>query len=294
MAIESLRTVSSPDAVQRSSLDHFGHELVRRAEGVDLPPVKGELRDSYGYTWALQGTFGSRAHQKRRYAQVERLLLRDVEPWAALARRRDNIDRRSFLRAAWRPLLLCQPHDTLCGCSIDDVAAALSGRLDESQSAGEELRHASLMSLVGHDGNEARRRPEEWSSVILVRNAAPRARSGVAEIDVDLLLGSSQSRQVEQIPRYPAVKRDFSLLFDKGTQYATVHRTIADAGIPELIRVEPFDRMESGPFPDNKYSLSISVVYQSPERTLTDVEVESFDRKIIDILEGRLSAQLRK
>jgi len=52
--------------------------------------------------------------------------------------------------------------------------------------------------------------------------------------------------------------------------------------------------MESGPFPDNKYSLSISVVYQSPERTLTDVEVESFDRKIIDILEGRLSAQLRK
>lgn len=188
MAIESLCTVSSPDAVQRSSLDRFGHELVRRAEGVDLPAVKGELRDSYGYTWALQGTFGSRAHQKRRYAQVERLLVRDVEPWAALARRRDNIDRRSLLRAAWRPLLLCQPHDTLCGCSIDDVAAAMSGRLDESQSAGEELRNASLMSLVGHDGNEARRRPEEWSSVILVRNAAPRARSGVAEIDVDLVL----------------------------------------------------------------------------------------------------------
>jgi hypothetical protein len=41
MAIESLRTVSSPDAVQRSSLDHFGHELVRRTEGVDLPAVKG-------------------------------------------------------------------------------------------------------------------------------------------------------------------------------------------------------------------------------------------------------------
>ena len=121
-----------------------------------------------------------------------------------------------------------------------------------------------------------------------------RQRIYLAEIDVELLLGSSQGRQVEQIPRYPAVKRDFSLLFDKGTQYATVHRTIAGAGIPELIRVEPFDRMESGPFPDNKYSLSISVVYQSPERTLTDVEVEGFDRKIIDILEGRLSAQLRK
>jgi len=90
------------------------------------------------------------------------------------------------------------------------------------------------------------------------------------------------------------VKRDFSLLFEKGTQYATVQRTIADTGISELIRVEPFDRMETGPFPETKYSLSISVVYQSAERTLTDVEVEGFDKKIIHTLEGRLGAQLRK
>jgi phenylalanyl-tRNA synthetase beta chain len=73
-----------------------------------------------------------------------------------------------------------------------------------------------------------------------------------------------------------------------------VHRTIAEAGIAEVVRVEPFDRMESGPFPDTKYSLSISVVYQSAERTLTDVEVEGFDKKIIQSLEERLGAQLRK
>jgi phenylalanyl-tRNA synthetase beta chain len=121
-----------------------------------------------------------------------------------------------------------------------------------------------------------------------------RQRVYLAEIDIELLLGSSETRQIEQIPRYPAVKRDFSLLFDKGTQYATVHRTIAGAGISELIRVDPFDRLESGPFPDTKYSLSISVVYQSAERTLTDVEVEGFDRKIIQSLEERLGAQLRK
>jgi phenylalanyl-tRNA synthetase beta chain len=121
-----------------------------------------------------------------------------------------------------------------------------------------------------------------------------RQRVYLAEIDVELLLGASASRQIDPIPRYPAVKRDFSLLFDKGTQYATVHRTIADAGIAELVRVEPFDRMESGPFPATKYSLSISVVYQSAERTLTDIEVEGFDKRIIDILEGRLGAQLRK
>jgi phenylalanyl-tRNA synthetase beta subunit len=52
--------------------------------------------------------------------------------------------------------------------------------------------------------------------------------------------------------------------------------------------------MESGAFPETKYSLSISVVYQSTERTLTDVEVETFDRKILQSLEERHGAELRK
>ncbi|HVQ65606.1 MAG TPA: phenylalanine--tRNA ligase subunit beta [Terriglobia bacterium] len=121
-----------------------------------------------------------------------------------------------------------------------------------------------------------------------------RQRVYLAEIDFELLLGAPENRRVEQIPKYPGVKRDFSLLFDKGTQYATIHRTIVDAGISELVRIEPFDRMDSGSFPATKYSLSISVVYQSAERTLTDVEVEGFDTRILQSLEARLGAQLRK
>jgi hypothetical protein len=59
-------------------------------------------------------------------------------------------------------------------------------------------------------------------------------------------------------------------------------------------RVEPFDRLESGPFPETRYSLSVTVVYQSSERTLTDSEVDDFDKKILKHLEERLGAQLRK
>ena len=121
-----------------------------------------------------------------------------------------------------------------------------------------------------------------------------RQRVQLAEIDVEMLLAGSAAREIEAIPRYPAIRRDFSLLLDKGTQYAAVHRTILNAGVAELVRVEPFDRMESGPFPGTKFSLSISVVYQSAERTLTDVEVDGFDKKILQTLEQRLGAQLRK
>jgi len=121
-----------------------------------------------------------------------------------------------------------------------------------------------------------------------------RQRVYIAEIDVELLLAGTISAHVDAIPKFPAIRRDFSLLLARGTQYATVRQTIADAGISELVSVEPFDRLESGPFPDSKYSLSISVIYQSAERTLTDVEVESFDKRILQALEERLGAQLRK
>ena len=121
-----------------------------------------------------------------------------------------------------------------------------------------------------------------------------RQRVYLAEIDIELLLQGTVREHVSPIPRFPAIRRDFSLLLDRGTQYATVRQTIATTGISEVVRVEPFDRMESGAFPESKYSLSISVVYQSTERTLTDVEVETFDKKILQALEDRLGAQLRK
>jgi len=121
-----------------------------------------------------------------------------------------------------------------------------------------------------------------------------RHRVVLAEINVEALLSRTSKHSVQAIPRFPAIRRDFSFLLDKGTQYAVVQRMIADVGIPELTKIEPFDRMELGQFGDSKYSLSLSVVYQSTDRTLTDAEVEGFDRRILDVLEQRLGAQLRK
>jgi phenylalanyl-tRNA synthetase beta chain len=116
----------------------------------------------------------------------------------------------------------------------------------------------------------------------------------VAEIDVEAILTGQKRHQIKPVPRFPSVRRDFSLLLDKGTQYGDVEKTISTAGISEVVRVEPFDRLETGPFPETKYSLAISVTYQSPDRTLTDAEVETFDSKILELLGQRLHAELRK
>jgi phenylalanyl-tRNA synthetase beta chain len=116
----------------------------------------------------------------------------------------------------------------------------------------------------------------------------------IAEFDVELLLESMTVGSIAAIPRFPSVRRDFSLLLNKTTRYADVEKAVRIPSIRELVRVEPFDRLESGPFPQSKYALAISLMYQSPERTLTDEEVETFDKQILESLRKQLGAELRQ
>lgn len=209
-AIAALAKAAHPDAVRAGTLAGFA-KVIRSAEGRGVPEISGELRDSYGYTWTLQGTLASRAPLKRRYAVAEREMIRDVEPWAALARLRGGESRRHLARAAWKPLLLCQPHDTLCGCSVDQVARAMDTRLDSATTQAEGLRESAIFDLVGHDREAARHCTGDWQSVVLIRNRAPRRRTGVAVAGISVKLADVPVGP-GSAPRQPlAVPADISL-----------------------------------------------------------------------------------
>ncbi|AHG91178.1 glycoside hydrolase family 38 [Gemmatirosa kalamazoonensis] len=190
-ALDALREAAAPDRVSHASLPAFADEAGRRARETELPTVQGELRDSYGYAWTLQGTFATRAAQKRRNAHAQRLLERDVEPWLALLALRDGVvgdgaddGRRALLQAAWRTLLLCHPHDTLCGCSTDEVARAADARFDDAIAQGRGLRSDALALLLGHDADAAREQRSAWRPTLVVRNRAARARGGATEVEL--------------------------------------------------------------------------------------------------------------
>ncbi len=210
-AVDMLRRVASPAAARSSTLREFVAAL-EPLRSKELPTIAGELRDSYGFTWALQGTLASRAPQKRRYARVERTLIRDVEPWTALAAFQSHRSSRDLMHAAWRALLLCQPHDTLCGCSVDQVARAMDHRLESAQAQADGLREHAILALIGHDREAARRRPRaEWQPAVVVRNRAARPRSGVALVELlstiaDIPVGPGSAHvEIAQrvIPRTP-------------------------------------------------------------------------------------------
>jgi len=189
-AVRALRKAAkhAGDTVRASSLTGFVKHVLTATAAWELPAIRGELRDSYGYTWALQGTFASRAAQKRANAHAERALLRDAEPWAALARQRGRTSRLPVLVAAWRTLLQAHPHDTLCGCSIDEVAEAMDLRVGDAIVQANGIRDDAIADLVGHDPAAARNARDNWRSVVLVRNRAPRARGGVAIVEIEQFL----------------------------------------------------------------------------------------------------------
>lgn len=228
-AVRALAAAGSAtgDSVRASSLSVFADELLARSRTRELPRVAGELRDSYGYTWTLQGTFASRAAQKRRNAYAERLLVRDAEPWSALARRQGAASRVPLLVAAWRTLLQSHPHDTLCGCSIDAVADAMDRRLDDAVVQGIGIRDDAIAQLVGYDPVAARTMKEVWTPVVVVRNRAPRARGGVAIVELKEFLadvpvgpGSSASavRRAARSTR-PTIGASMMQILDRRTGY---------------------------------------------------------------------------
>ncbi|HWP01889.1 MAG TPA: hypothetical protein VNL96_00385, partial [Gemmatimonadaceae bacterium] len=189
-ALARLNDAAAPDAsLVASSLSDFAAVLVARAAARTLPVVSGELRDSYGYTWTLQGTLATRSALKRQFRRVEWLLLRDTEPWAALAWLRCGRSSRALAASAWRSALLAAPHDTLCGTVVDEAARAALVRLEEAAATAQEVRDRALERILGHDMEETRSlAPQEWHRHLVVRNRSARTRSGVAEVTLDIPL----------------------------------------------------------------------------------------------------------
>ena len=178
-ALDVARARRRDDGVHRSSLRAFAESARRERKRDQRPPVvRGELRDSYGYTWTLQGTFATRAHEKRINATAERLLHSRggaVERAGRLARR---IGASACSRTPGAPCLRAHPHDTLCGCSIDDVARAMELRLRSAVQPGERNSRRCDRRLIGHDPVGGARRARRWTPVVVVRNPAARVRSG--------------------------------------------------------------------------------------------------------------------
>jgi phenylalanyl-tRNA synthetase beta chain len=115
----------------------------------------------------------------------------------------------------------------------------------------------------------------------------------VAEIYVDRLFKRGlRAVRYEALPRYPAVERDFSFIFDDAVEFAKMEKAVAGLDLSELRTFVPVEIFRGGSIPAGKYSLLLRATFQSGERTLREDEVARWSEQIIKAL-ANLGGTLR-
>jgi phenylalanyl-tRNA synthetase beta chain len=113
------------------------------------------------------------------------------------------------------------------------------------------------------------------------------------EVELDKLLPCIRPlSKYSQIARFPESTRDISLLVDVNLPSHKVQGMIE--GTKLVSKVTLFDVYTGDELPAGKKTLAYSIVYQSPERTLTDKEVNKVQDGLLQRLQKTLGATLRQ
>jgi len=98
----------------------------------------------------------------------------------------------------------------------------------------------------------------------------------------------------KEVSKYPETSRDISFIIDKGVNlnnYYEIVRDFAENLIEEVKLVDEFENEEK--FGKDKKSYTFRIVYRSPERTLTNEEVNKIQEEIREETKKELNAVLR-
>jgi phenylalanyl-tRNA synthetase beta chain len=104
------------------------------------------------------------------------------------------------------------------------------------------------------------------------------------ELNADALGPGRGDLRAESLPRFPSIVRDLSVHVDTALPAASLRGTIRTTAPESLTHVIEFDRYRGKGVPEGRVSLSLRLTFRSPERTLTDAEVDAAMERIVKAL----------
>ncbi|WP_163539727.1 phenylalanine--tRNA ligase subunit beta [Gracilibacillus sp. YIM 98692] len=116
----------------------------------------------------------------------------------------------------------------------------------------------------------------------------------VFDLDLDYVLEIHKNEpSFDKIPRYPSISRDIALVVDEEINAGAIQSTIQQVGGELVKSVQVFDVYQGKHLDAGKKSIAFNLLYQDPERTLKDEEVEASYQAIIDAVANEHQAELR-
>jgi alpha-mannosidase len=236
------------------------------ADTSGLPDYQAELRSSYRAP-LLPATLSARVWLKQRNATCEVALSRWAEPVSALAWTLGADYPAAFLDLAWKLLLQNQPHDSICGCSIDQVHAEMLPRYDQSEQVASALTSAGLQYIAGKVETRGPANaipvmvfnpgPGQCTEVVEIETRAPFQRLRVTDATGAAVPSEARLAEAEEIYRADLDREgmremiaqagdgriagytisELAVAHDEGSAMATVLTTLLETGEPDMAKL---------------------------------------------------------
>ena len=114
------------------------------------------------------------------------------------------------------------------------------------------------------------------------------------QFDLDILSNFTEiTPSFSHIVSYPVVERDLNFVLDENILIGDLISTIAHNGKDILKSVEPSNIFRHKSLGENKKSVTINLIFQSPTKTLEDKDVNFVINEIIKVISSKYSAKLR-
>jgi alpha-mannosidase len=183
-----------------------------------LQTLSGDMRSSQ-FSHLLPSVLSTRMWIKQQNALTEHLLECAVEPLTAWAWKLGASYPKGLVNLAWKFLLHNHPHDSICGCSIDQVHRENSVRFSQSQQIGNSVIGQASASITSKADTRA---PFQASHnglepvPIVVFNPGPGPRTEVARVLI----------------QFPGSLSDAAIVDEQGTHmpFTIINRWTQDLG----------------------------------------------------------------
>ncbi len=116
-----------------------------------------------------------------------------------------------------------------------------------------------------------------------------------ADLDATLLFqGANPKFDMQEVPKFPEVKRDLSLVLDRSVTFDDIREVVGTSGKNLIADVTLFDVYEGENIPKGKKAYALGFTLLDRSKTLTDEEIDKTMNGLMAGLEKRLGAVIRK
>lgn len=151
-----------------------------------LSTVVGELRSQRTDGWGtLVNTASARIYLKQMNQMGQSILEKVAEPLASIANLAGKAYPHHLFTYAWKTLMQNHPHDSICGCSVDEVHREMVTRFDKSRHVAESIVDDSAKYIADAVDTSIFARFGANALPFVVMNTSGWRRAGTVTVDLD-------------------------------------------------------------------------------------------------------------